>query len=67
MKWIALAVGRYSPVPTVTASMWEINEGELVRYRCHVGHAYTAEIMSVALDENLKRSFDIALRALDRC
>jgi two-component system chemotaxis response regulator CheB len=44
--------------------MWEINEGELVRYRCHVGHAYTAEIMSVALDENLKQAFGSALRAL---
>jgi hypothetical protein len=28
--------------------MWEISEGEPVRYRCHVGHAYTAEIMSLA-------------------
>ena len=45
--------------------MWEIDEGELVRYRCHVGHAYSAEIMSVALDENLKQAFGSALRALD--
>ena len=36
-----------------------------MRYRCHVGHAYSAEIMSVALDENLKRAFGSALRALD--
>ncbi len=28
--------------------MWEIDEGELVRYRCHVGHAYTAELKSLA-------------------
>jgi two-component system, chemotaxis family, protein-glutamate methylesterase/glutaminase len=45
--------------------MWEIDEGELVRYRCHVGHAYSAEIMSLALDENLKLAFGSALRALD--
>jgi two-component system chemotaxis response regulator CheB len=50
--------------PDCHGIMWEINEGELVRYRCHVGHAYTAEIMSVALDENLKRAFGSALRAL---
>jgi two-component system chemotaxis response regulator CheB len=45
--------------------MWEIEEGELVRYRCHVGHAYSAEIMSLALDENLKRALGSALRALN--
>jgi two-component system, chemotaxis family, protein-glutamate methylesterase/glutaminase len=50
--------------PDCHGIMWEINQGELVRYRCHVGHAYTAEIMSVALDENLKRAFGSALRAL---
>jgi len=45
--------------------MWEIEEGELVRFRCHVGHTYTAELMSVALDENLRRSLDSALRVLE--
>jgi len=51
--------------PDCHGIMWEINEGELVRYRCHVGHAYSAEIMSLALDENLKRAFGSALRALE--
>jgi len=45
--------------------MWEIDEGNLVRFRCHVGHAYTAELMSVALDEQLGRAMASALRALD--
>jgi two-component system chemotaxis response regulator CheB len=44
---------------------WEIDEGELVRYRCHVGHTYTAELMSVALDENLRRALASAQRALE--
>jgi hypothetical protein len=30
--------------------MWQIDEGELSRFRCHVG-----ELMSLALDENLRR------------
>jgi two-component system chemotaxis response regulator CheB len=60
-------VGRRSVLacPDCHGVMWEIKDGELVRYRCHVGHAYSAEIMSLALDENLKRAFGSALRALD--
>ena len=60
-------VGRRSVLacPDCHGVMWEIDEGDLVRYRCHVGHAYSAEIMSLALDDNLRRAFGSALRALD--
>ena len=51
--------------PDCHGVMWEIDEGELVRYRCHVGHTYTAEPMSLALDENLRRALASALRALE--
>jgi two-component system, chemotaxis family, protein-glutamate methylesterase/glutaminase len=60
-------IGRRSVLacPDCHGVMWEIDEGELVRYRCHVGHAYSAEIMSLALDDNLRQAFGSALRALD--
>lgn len=51
--------------PDCHGVMWEIDEGELVRYRCHVGHTYTADRMSLALDENLRRALGSALRALE--
>lgn len=51
--------------PDCGGVMWEIDEGELSRYRCHVGHTYTAELMSLALDENLRRALASALRALE--
>lgn len=51
--------------PDCGGIMWEISEGNLVRYRCHVGHAYNADLMSVALDESLRRSLASALRALE--
>jgi two-component system chemotaxis response regulator CheB len=51
--------------PDCHGVMWEIQEGTLLRYRCHVGHAYTAELMSMALDENLYRALGSGLRALD--
>ena len=61
------SIGRRSALacPECHGVMWEINEGDLVRYRCHVGHAYSAELMSLALDDNLRRALGGALRALE--
>jgi two-component system chemotaxis response regulator CheB len=60
-------IGRRSVLacPDCGGVMWEIDEDELVRFRCHVGHTYTAEVMSLALDENLRRGLASALRALE--
>jgi two-component system chemotaxis response regulator CheB len=60
-------IGRRSVLgcPDCGGVMWEIDEGEMPRYRCHVGHTYTAEVMSLALDESLRRALASALRALD--
>ncbi len=60
-------IGRRSVLacPDCHGVMWEIDEGDLIRYRCHVGHAYTAETMELALDENLRRALASALRALE--
>jgi len=51
--------------PDCGGVMWEIEEDGLVRYRCHVGHAFAADVMSVALDENVRRALATALRALE--
>lgn len=60
-------IGRRSvfTCPDCNGVMWEIEEGNLRRYRCHVGHAYTAELMSLAFDESLRRALAIALRSLE--
>jgi two-component system, chemotaxis family, protein-glutamate methylesterase/glutaminase len=60
-------IGRRSVLacPDCHGVMWEIDEGDLVRYRCHVGHAYAVELMSLALAENLTRALGSPLRALD--
>jgi two-component system chemotaxis response regulator CheB len=34
--------------PECHGALWEIDGGSLVRYRCHVGHAFTAETMLAA-------------------
>jgi two-component system chemotaxis response regulator CheB len=60
-------IGRRSVLacPDCHGIMWEIDEGGLARYRCHVGHAYTAELMSLALEEDLTRALASALRGLE--
>lgn len=59
-------IGRRSvfSCPDCGGTTWEISDGELTRFRCHVGHTYTAELMSLALDENLRRALAIAQRTL---
>lgn len=60
-------IGRRSVLacPDCGGVMWEIDEGDLSRFRCHVGHTYTAEVMSLALDDNLRRALASAVRALE--
>ena len=61
------ALGRRSVLscPDCHGVMWEIDEGELTRYRCHVGHTYAADLMSLALDEDLRHALGSAQRALE--
>jgi two-component system, chemotaxis family, protein-glutamate methylesterase/glutaminase len=51
--------------PDCGGVMWEADDEDIARYRCHVGHTYTAELMSLALDENLRRAMASAQRALE--
>jgi two-component system chemotaxis response regulator CheB len=61
------ALGRRSVLscPDCHGVMWEIDEGKLTRYRCHVGHTYAADLMNLALDEDLRRALASAQRALE--
>jgi two-component system, chemotaxis family, protein-glutamate methylesterase/glutaminase len=60
-------IGRRSVLscPNCGRVMWELDEVGPARYRCHVGHAYTAELMDLAVDEGLRRALASALRVLD--
>jgi two-component system chemotaxis response regulator CheB len=39
--------------PDCGGIMWEIKDGDLSRYRCHIGHAYTQETITAGVDERL--------------
>jgi two-component system, chemotaxis family, protein-glutamate methylesterase/glutaminase len=51
--------------PDCQGVMWEIDEGQLTRFRCHVGHTYAGELLDLALDEGLRRALATAQRALE--
>ena len=60
-------IGRRSTLacPDCHGVLWEIEDGDQLRYRCHTGHAYAAEMVALALEENLARALGSALRALE--
>jgi two-component system, chemotaxis family, protein-glutamate methylesterase/glutaminase len=60
-------IGRRSAFtcPDCGGLMWQIEEEDLAGYRCHVGHAYTAEVLALALDKTLGRALASAPRGLE--
>lgn len=50
--------------PDCGGALWELQEGEVVRYRCHVGHGYSAEGMLTAQSAKLESSLWSAMRTL---
>ena len=60
-----LAAAQCWLAPIAAASCGKSTKADLSRFRCHVGHTYGAELMSLALDENLRRALASALRALE--
>lgn len=51
--------------PDCGGAIWEQVEGELVRYRCHVGHAYTVDSMVGAQAALVETALWTAVRALE--
>jgi two-component system chemotaxis response regulator CheB len=51
--------------PECSGVLSRINDGGRPRYRCHTGHAYSADALLSALTENLEESFWKVLRGLD--
>src|ERR1044072_8559223 len=51
--------------PDCHGALWEIYDNELLRYRCHVGHAFSAEALSDGQSQMLEVALWSAVRALE--
>jgi two-component system chemotaxis response regulator CheB len=49
--------------PECHGSLWEITDGSIVRYRCHVGHAYTGETMLAAQADDIEKMLWSVMRS----
>ena len=60
-------LGRVSKLtcPECQGALWEINDVDLLRFRCHVGHAFSAESLSDGQSERLEVALWSAVRALE--
>ena len=51
--------------PDCGGALWQIKEGQLVRFQCHVGHRYSPESLLTHQDDRVEAALWIAVRALE--
>ncbi|MBI2735125.1 MAG: chemotaxis protein CheB [Rhodospirillales bacterium] len=49
--------------PECHGALWEIDDGSMLRFRCHVGHAFSADTVLVSQDEEIDRLLGTLLRS----
>jgi two-component system chemotaxis response regulator CheB len=51
--------------PDCGGGLWEIKEGDHIRYRCHIGHAYSEGDLLIQQHESLSATLWVALRMME--
>ena len=51
--------------PECHGSLWEVEEGGILRFRCRVGHIYSPDSMLAAQTDSVDRALWAALRSLE--
>src|SRR5688500_20347217 len=59
------SAGRPSPFtcPACHGALWELSEGDMFRYRCHIGHAFSPESLQAEQTLEVENALGSALRA----
>jgi two-component system, chemotaxis family, protein-glutamate methylesterase/glutaminase len=52
--------------PDCGGALWELQNGELLRYQCHIGHGYTAETLAVDQEYRFETAMWTAARVLEQ-
>jgi two-component system chemotaxis response regulator CheB len=60
-------LGELSPFtcPSCRGSLWELRDGNVVRYRCHTGHAFSRETLLADQTVAIEEALYTALRAVE--
>jgi two-component system chemotaxis response regulator CheB len=63
----AAQLGHQVPLtcPDCGGSLWQMNQGSVLRYRCHTGHAFTAEALAESSQHQLEETLWVALRMME--
>ena len=61
----ALGVPSAFVCPECDGTLWELRDGDLLQFRCRVGHVFSAESALVAESDALERALWTALRSLE--
>jgi two-component system chemotaxis response regulator CheB len=58
-------LGELSPFtcPECHGALWEVHDGSMLRYRCHVGHAYTADATLAGKNAEIDKLLEQLLRS----
>jgi two-component system chemotaxis response regulator CheB len=45
--------------------LWQIKDDKMARFRCRVGHAYTAKTLATEISDEVERSLWVAVQMMD--
>jgi two-component system chemotaxis response regulator CheB len=51
--------------PDCGGNLWQVEHGQVLRYRCHTGHAYTAAALAESNQHSLEETLWVALRMME--